>query len=57
METAQVYVFNKKKHRNIVTAEILKTNDKTVIVRMPNGKIIKRKKERDLPVWVQRGLL
>jgi len=43
METIQVKLSNK-----VVTAEVLRINPKTLWVRLPDGKIIKRHKEKHL---------
>ena len=34
--------------RKVLRAEVMKENDKTVIVKLPDGNIVKRKKIRDL---------
>jgi hypothetical protein len=34
--------------RRVVEADLIRENAKTVIVRLPDGKVIKRKKNRDL---------
>ena len=46
----KVYINNKGiKGRFIVETELLKVNPKTVIVKLPNGKIIERDILKDLP--------
>jgi len=44
----KVYV-NDKNGRKLVEAELIKENKATVIVRLPDGNIVSRKKKRDLP--------
>ena len=46
----KVYVNAKNGERRIVDAELIQETATTVIVKMPDGKIISRKKKRDLPV-------
>lgn len=43
----EVYL-NAKSGRKLVTIEVVKENILTVLVRLPDGNVIKRKKKRDL---------
>ena len=45
----KVYVNDKADKRRIVDAELIKETKITVIVKMPDGKVISRKKKRDIP--------
>lgn len=45
----KVFVNDKAKNRRIVDAELIQENKATIIVKMPDGKIISRKKKRDIP--------
>lgn len=45
----KVYINGKGGERQLVEAELLKSNSSTIIVRLPDGNIISRKKKRDLP--------
>jgi hypothetical protein len=44
----KVYV-NDKNGRKLVEAELIKENKATIIVRLPDGNVVSRKKKRDLP--------
>jgi hypothetical protein len=44
----KVYI-NNKGGRKLVEAELIKENKATVIVKLPDGNIVSRKKKRDLP--------
>ena len=44
----KVYV-NGKNGRKLVEAELIKETKTTVIVKLPDGNIVSRKKKRDLP--------
>jgi hypothetical protein len=44
----KVYI-NNKGGRKLVEAELIKENKATVIVKLPDGNIVSRKKQRDLP--------
>jgi len=48
LKKIKVYLNDKDNKRKIVTAELLKDNKTSIIVRLPDGNIIKRKKKRDL---------
>ncbi len=45
----KVYVNDKKGKRKIVEAELIKKRATTILVRLPDGRIITRKKKRDIP--------
>ena len=45
----KVYVNDNKGGRKLVEAELIKENKATVIVKLPDGNIVSRKKKRDLP--------
>lgn len=46
----KVYINSKDRaSRQLVEVELLKENGNILIVKLPNGDIIKRKKNRDLP--------
>lgn len=50
MKTIKVYINTQdKKSRQLVEAKLIKDYKTTVIVELPDGNIIKRKKSRDLP--------
>lgn len=44
----KVYV-NDKNGRKLVEVELIKENKATIIVRLPDGNVVSRKKKRDLP--------
>ena len=54
METIKVYVDNRKDGvvigRKVVEAELVENRSTSVIVRLPDGNVIKRKKSRDIVV-------
>lgn len=41
----QVYINDKNSKRKLVSVKLVKTNKRTVLVKLPDGNIIKRKKE------------
>ena len=45
----KVYVNNKGGGRRLVETELIRETRTTVIVRLPDGNVISRKKKRDLP--------
>lgn len=45
----KVYVNDKADKRRVIDAELIQETKTTVIVKMPDGKIISRKKKRDTP--------
>ena len=47
----KVYINNKdySKPRQIVEAVLLRENSTTIVVKLPDGEIITRKKNRDIP--------
>jgi len=48
MKKIKVYLNTKKDKRRIVKAELLETRATTVLVRLPDGTVIVRKKNRDV---------
>jgi len=48
METIKVLV-NDGKGRKVVEAELIEGRKTTILVRLPSGKVITRKKARDIP--------
>ena len=47
----KVYVNGEKNgERKLVDVDVVKENQSTIIVRLPDGNIISRKKKRDLPM-------
>lgn len=49
MSQLMVYLNDKDGDRKLVQAQLLKTNTSTILVRLPDGHSILRKKKRDLP--------
>ena len=45
----KVYLNSKGGERKLVEAELVRENRSTIIVKLPDGNIISRKKKRDLP--------
>jgi len=50
MKTIRVYIDSRdSKTRQIVEAKLIEDKETTVIVELPDGRVIRRKKKRDLP--------
>ena len=45
----RVYINGKGGERKLIDAELVRENQSTIIVKLPDGNIISRKKKRDLP--------
>lgn len=45
----KVYINGSDGERVLVDAELVKENKTTIIVRLPDGHVVSRKKKRDLP--------
>jgi hypothetical protein len=45
----KVYINGMGGERRLVEAELIRENKATIIVRLPDGNVISRKKKRDLP--------
>lgn len=45
----KVFVNDGAGGRKLVEAELIKSRDTTIVVRLPDGNLITRKKSRDLP--------
>jgi len=44
---------NRTEPRQLVEAELLKDKETTIIVRLPDGTVVKRKKKRDLSTEIK----
>jgi len=44
----KIYLNDKEGKRKIVEAEVIKENKHTILVKLPNGNIISRKRSRDI---------
>lgn len=49
MSQLKVYINNGKEGRRLVNVDIVEERKRTLLVRLPDGKVITRKKVRDLP--------
>ncbi len=45
----KVYINDKNGKRKLIDAELIKDKKTTVLVKLPDGNVIVRKKKRDLP--------
>lgn len=44
----KVYINNKEDKRKIVEVELIEKRKTTIVVRLPDGRIVTRKKKRDI---------
>ena len=44
----KIYLNNKEGKRKIVESEVIKENKETILVKLPDGNIISRKRSRDI---------
>lgn len=44
----KIYLNDKENKRKIVEAEVIKENTHTILVKLPDGNIISRKRSRDI---------
>jgi hypothetical protein len=51
--TINVYI-GAPNHRRLVTATLLSINSRTIYVRLPDGNVVQRRVDRDVPGW-ERG--
>ena len=45
----KIYLNDKDGKRKIINAELIKERESTILVKLPDGNVIIRKKKRDLP--------